>query len=76
MASGKQIKQARELAGIAQYELAGKLGIAQSVLSDWERGAREPSEKQAAKAFAIIRRLRDQRDVKLAEVMGGDTDGN
>lgn len=70
MASGKPIKTARELAGIPQYELAAKLGVAQSLLSNWERGEREPDERQVARALSTIRKMRNRRDVKLAEVLG------
>jgi DNA-binding transcriptional regulator YiaG len=70
MASGKPIKTARELAGIPQYELAAKLGVAQSLLSNWERGEREPDERQVARALSTIRKMRDRRDVQLAEVLG------
>jgi transcriptional regulator with XRE-family HTH domain len=52
---GDVIQQARVQAGLNQYELADALGIQQSSVSQWERGATTPT-------LAIFRRM--------AEVMG------
>jgi Zn-dependent peptidase ImmA (M78 family)/DNA-binding XRE family transcriptional regulator len=44
MISGDRIKQAREIKGITQAELADAVGVDQSHISFLERGAREPSQ--------------------------------
>jgi transcriptional regulator with XRE-family HTH domain len=38
MDAGKIIKQARKTAGLSQTELAERVGVTQSVVSDWENG--------------------------------------
>ena len=40
-AIGRRIQQAREESGLSQEELAAKLGITQSALSNYERGKRK-----------------------------------
>jgi transcriptional regulator with XRE-family HTH domain len=37
------IREARKRAALTQAQLAARSGIAQSVISDYERGKREPS---------------------------------
>jgi ribosome-binding protein aMBF1 (putative translation factor) len=66
---GKHIRDARELSGMNQYALAAKLGVPQSVLSDWERGKREPDERQTAKALSIIKRHDEKCGAKLAAMV-------
>jgi transcriptional regulator with XRE-family HTH domain len=39
---GEAIRAARQAAGLTQVELAARLGVAQSRLSEWERGAVVP----------------------------------
>ena len=39
---GDRIKEQRELAGETQKELAEGIGVAQSAVSQWEKGINEP----------------------------------
>ena len=41
--AAKVVRDARKRAGLTQVELARRSGIAQNVISDYERGKREPS---------------------------------
>ncbi|MDR1851394.1 MAG: helix-turn-helix domain-containing protein [Propionibacteriaceae bacterium] len=50
MKSSELIRQARDLAGLSQTQLAARAHVTQSVVSDYERGRREPS-------FATLNRL-------------------
>jgi transcriptional regulator with XRE-family HTH domain len=42
IASGRLIREARQVAGLTQAELAHRLGTAQSAVSNWERGRDTP----------------------------------
>lgn len=42
LAPGPLLREARELAGLSQAELAALVGTKQSVISRWERGVDEP----------------------------------
>lgn len=44
-AMGARIKKLRETSGITQTELAGKVGVSKSVVSAYEKGIRNPSNK-------------------------------
>lgn len=48
--AGQVLKSARRQAGLSQAELARRSGVAQSTISDYERGAQQPS-------FASLNRL-------------------
>ena len=39
---GERIKEQRELSGETQKELANSIGVAQSAVSQWEKGINEP----------------------------------
>ncbi len=39
---GERIKEQRELSGETQKELANSIGVAQSAVSQWEKGIIEP----------------------------------
>ena len=41
--AGSLISDARHMAGLSQVELAARMGVTQSVISDYERGRRQPS---------------------------------
>lgn len=53
------IKQAREAAGLKQYEVARRLGISQSSVSAWEKGEAYPAAENL---------------IKLADILGTTTD--
>lgn len=46
LALGAWVRSTRELAGLAQGELAAQVGVSQSLLSRWETGAKEPDAYQ------------------------------
>ena len=46
---GREIERARKRAGLTQEALARALGVGQSLVSDWERGIREPSISQLSR---------------------------
>jgi DNA-binding transcriptional regulator YiaG len=60
-----EIRQARKRAGMSQVELAELLGIRQSSVSQWERGATEPSTQNL---LDLMRRLPG-----LAEALSAST---
>ena len=43
--TGNKIKELREKAGMTQTELADKVGVSKSVISAYEKGIRNPSQK-------------------------------
>lgn len=67
--NGPYIRRLRETAGIAQYVLAGRLGVPQSVLSEWETGKREMPEADQARAQAIIKAILAEREANIADVL-------
>lgn len=46
---GREIERARKRRGLTQDALARALGVGQSLVSDWERGIREPSISQLSR---------------------------
>ena len=52
---GLALKIARLRAGIKQYELAAKVGIAPTQLCEIEGGRRQPSAELLARILAVIR---------------------
>jgi len=52
---GARIKEARKMAGLTQVALASKIGIAQSAISDLERG--ESAEMDASTLLGLTRAL-------------------
>ena len=42
----RNLKQARHKIGISQKELAGRIGVAQGTIGNWETGTREPKLSQ------------------------------
>jgi len=48
------VKQQRIKLGISQTELSKRTGIASSLISDYERGARKPSVKAAKKLAPVL----------------------
>jgi predicted transcriptional regulator len=67
--NGPYIKRLRETAGIAQYILAAKLGVPQSVLSEWETGRRAMPEADQARAQATVKALVAEREADIADVL-------
>lgn len=41
--AGERIKNRREFMRLSQHELAEKIGVKQSTISDWEKGKKAPS---------------------------------
>lgn len=70
MTNGENIRRLREAADIQQYQLAARLGIPQSTLSDWERGKRQLSELDLRRARAAIKAMTAERDLAIAELLG------
>lgn len=52
---GSKIREARKAAGLNQGELAEKLGLPQSQVSDWERGEVTPSVPSLVKIAPCLR---------------------
>lgn len=52
---GIEIKVARILAGLKQYEVAARLGISQNQLSQIELGRREPSPELLERILQVIK---------------------
>jgi transcriptional regulator with XRE-family HTH domain len=57
----REIKRSRLRMGLTQQQLAELVGVAQPAVSEWERGAKEPSD--AIKATLIGRLGIDPKDV-------------
>lgn len=51
----ERIKAARTKSGLSQKKYARLIGVNQSSLADWERGARKPSGKSLLKIEAFLR---------------------
>lgn len=60
------IRAARRAAGLAQAELAGRFGLAQSSVSQWEKGVTQPS-------TAHLLRLLQMFSAAVAELIGERT---
>lgn len=43
MSIGTEIKRRREAAGMTQLDLADKLGVARSLIAQYERGSKQPT---------------------------------
>lgn len=54
---GKRIKQKRIKAGLAQTEVAEKVGVTQPIISQWERGRSSPNADEIEKLRAIVGRF-------------------
>lgn len=54
MNADKVLRQARAKSGMSQIEVARRSGIAQSVISDYERGKREPGADTYAELLEIL----------------------
>lgn len=63
---GKKIRAHRDELGLTQAELADKLGLTYSSVSQWESGRATPR-------TPILRQLADLFDTTVAELMGEDT---
>lgn len=63
LAFPERLKQARELRGLNQSELAAKTGLQASAISHFETGARKPS-------FDNLRRLADKLNVTTDYLLG------
>ncbi len=64
---GERIRHARLANNISQKELAGRMGVAQTTVSQWENDSREPDLK-------TLRRLADVTGVNLAFLVEADAD--
>ena len=62
---GKKIRAHRDELGLTQAELADKLGLTYSSVSQWESGCATPR-------TPILRQLADLFDTTVAELMGED----
>jgi transcriptional regulator with XRE-family HTH domain len=58
-----KLKELRENMGISQYELAERLGVAQSTIGGWESGKREPN-------FKTIKIIADFFNVSVDYLLG------
>lgn len=54
MKAGEVLRNARKRSGMSQLEVARRSGIAQSVISDYERGRREPGADTYAQLLEIL----------------------
>ena len=54
MKSGEVLRNARSKSGMSQLEVARRSGIAQSVISDYERGKREPGADTYSQLLEIL----------------------
>ena len=63
---GERIRELRKERGISQKELGEKLGVANTTVSIWERGEREPEGESK-------RKLREYFGVTMAYLMGEET---
>jgi transcriptional regulator with XRE-family HTH domain len=73
LASGRLIRDARQLAGLTQAELARRLGTTQSAVSNWERGHDTPRVDTLARileacGFVADVTFRRQDDVDRAQL--------
>ena len=64
------IKKIREKRGITQKELAAKLNVSQSTVSQWENGLRNPSLVNVKRVSNILHCTTDE----LLNSVGGETD--
>lgn len=60
---GRRIREARVKAGLSQPELAASLGVSQSLLSRWERGAKQQS-------VATLSRIADALNRSVHDLLG------
>lgn len=51
----KLMKECREILGLTQQELAGKLGLSQETISQYENGFRTPNVNVAKKIAEILK---------------------
>lgn len=58
-----RVKQLREERSLSQYDLAEKLGVAQSTIGNWEAGKREPN-------YAMTIKIADFFGVSLDYLVG------
>ena len=63
------IRAARRRAGLSQAELAAQLGLAQSSVSQWEKGVTQPSTRH-------LLRLLQMFSASVAELIAGETTGD
>lgn len=67
MALSDRIHQARKEIGLSQKELADRIGVRSTSISDWERGRAEPS---AMKTAALLRVLKVDLDFLYQDLIG------
>lgn len=78
MSMGQRIRIARKTAGLSQVELAAQMGVAQSVVSDWENGKLQSwsdvsdrlSEALGLPPGALAENMADPEDVQGIPVVG------
>ncbi len=78
--AGQLVREARELAGLTQAELAAELGTTQSVVSRWERDVDEPRLSTLGRILAtcgleadlVFRRHEDEDRTQIVERLGWD----
>lgn len=51
---GREIERSRRGRGLTQESLARSVGVGQSLVSDWERGVREPSLSQLSRIAHVL----------------------
>jgi DNA-binding XRE family transcriptional regulator len=71
----RAIRLARKRAGLAQYELAKALGVCQSSVSQWERGAARPAGRHVVKLMGVLPELIDILKVQVARTATGEQAG-
>jgi Zn-dependent peptidase ImmA (M78 family)/transcriptional regulator with XRE-family HTH domain len=64
---GPRLAKAREQAGLTQEEVALLVGQPRPVVSNWEKGIREPNAQQLTKLSAIYRRSLDELLGKMSD---------
>ena len=61
MALSQRIKELRELCGMSQKDLAGKIGVNPSAVAHWELGTKKPS-------LDNVYKIADAFDLTVAEL--------
>lgn len=63
------LKQRRKSAGLTQFELAQRVGVGQSIVAQWERGAKIPNIKKQAEIDAVLDNDDDDLTFQMASIL-------